>query len=134
MGNKTERHSFSLLWNLCIVQRILLSQLRDSIFNQRKRMATTNPITNDPIQTKPYSSSYSDGWERAFCKKPQEWLQIIHGDSIKMLDPDGFRENDGVSWETPMTKKEFEKRFVHCTIIGYNLMDNPNHSILCKTK
>jgi hypothetical protein len=81
-------------------------------------MAAKNNITNDSLISKPFSSVYADGWDRIYLKKPQEWLDIIHGDSLKMLDPDGFRDNDGVTWETPMTKKEFEKRFQHCTIIG----------------
>ena len=84
-----------------------------------------NDITNDEIRTKSYSTSYAEGWDKAFCKKPQEWLEILYGDSIKVLDADGFREKDGVTWETPMTKKEFEKRFTHCTCLGLIMDDKP---------
>lgn len=80
-------------------------------------MATKNSITGAEIKTSAYSKQGRDNHDLIFSKKlPSEWLKIIHGDSIRMLDPDGFRENDGVTWETPMTKKEFEKRFVHCTL------------------
>jgi hypothetical protein len=83
-----------------------------------------NSVTNDEIRTKAYSTSYAEGWDKAFCKKPQQWFEILYGDSVKMLDPDGFRKEDGVTWETPVTKKEFEKRLPHCTIIWRPLDKN----------
>lgn len=81
-------------------------------------MPAQNSITNDPILSKPYSSAYASGWEACFLKKPQEWLDIIYGGTVQMLDPDGFREKDGATWETPMKREEFERRFQHCTILN----------------
>lgn len=78
-------------------------------------MATTNPITNATIQTKPYSSSYSDGWERCFLKKPQEWLDSLYAGTV-VKSRDGFRDG---TWETPMRKEEFENRLTYCTL--YNM-------------
>lgn len=82
-----------------------------------------NDITNDPIKTKPFSSSYGDSWERIYLKKPQQWLELLYPDCI-VKSPDGFRWDDGVTWETPIKKKEFEKRLPYCTMLFINL-DKP---------
>ena len=79
---------------------------------------------NEKIITKPYSSSYASGWESCFLKKPQDWLDILHPEVI-VKSPDGFRWNDGVTWETPMRKEEFERRIVFCTLLNVNLFINP---------
>lgn len=83
-------------------------------------MAATNPITNDNIQTKPYSSAYSSGWEKCFLKKPQEWLDILYPET-HVKSPDGFRWEDGITWETLMRREEFEKRLQYCTILKQKL-------------
>lgn len=80
-------------------------------------MPAKNPITENEIKSKPYSSSYSDGWDRCFLKKPQEWLDLLYA-GIHVKSHDGFRWNDGITWETPIRKEEFEKRLQHCTIIS----------------
>ena len=74
-------------------------------------MATANPITNAPIQTKPYTSAYSEGWERCFYKKPQDWLDTLYPELI-IRSHDGFRDG---TWETKMSRSEFENRLIHCT-------------------
>ena len=80
-------------------------------------MPATNPITNAPIQSKPFSSAYGNGWENIFLKKPQDWLDLLYPNLI-VRSHDGFRWDDGVTWETPMRREEFEKRLSYCTVLG----------------
>lgn len=79
-------------------------------------MPAKNDIISSQIITKPYSSEYSSGWERCFLKKPQDWLDSLYKGCV-VKSPDGFRWNDGVDWETPMRKEEFEKRLPYCTLL-----------------
>jgi hypothetical protein len=68
-------------------------------------MATKNNITNDSLISKPFSSAYADGWGKIYLKTPKEWCAIC-GQNPQNLD---FPE--GQFWETPITRKQFEKLF-----------------------
>jgi len=68
-------------------------------------MAAKNDITQNPIQTRVFSSSYSDGWDKIYLKTPKEWCAIC-GQNPQNLD---FLE--GRFWETPITRKQFETLF-----------------------
>jgi hypothetical protein len=51
-----------------------------------------------------------------------EWLRR-HNEAnpdqpVEIIDPDGWRRNDGVYFETPITKEDFEERLCHCTVSG----------------
>ena len=80
-------------------------------------MAAINPITGKQIKTNPQNSTYAEGWDRIFAKKTAyEWLETMP--DIKMLDPDGWRENDGITMDTPIKWSEFQRRLNMSTIIG----------------
>lgn len=79
-------------------------------------MATTNDITGQEIKTKPVTNAYSKGWDRIFAKKSSnEWLKECP-EVIRIIDPDGWRMNDGVDMETPITWSDFQYRLNISTI------------------
>jgi uncharacterized protein with von Willebrand factor type A (vWA) domain len=52
-------------------------------------------------------------------KSSQEWLQEIQENfpQVVVLDPDGWdRKNYQESWNEPITREEFEKRFSMSTV------------------
>lgn len=80
-------------------------------------MAAINEITGRVIKTNPQNSVYAEGWERVFAKKStHEWMKTMP--DITIMDPDGWRYGDGVTMDTPITWKEFQKRLNESTIIG----------------
>lgn len=79
-------------------------------------MPAKNSITNDAIKSKPYSSSYASGWENAFLKKPQEWLDSLYPE-VRIKSFNGFEDGENTTWETPMKKEEFLNRFRNCVIV-----------------
>ena len=79
-------------------------------------MATTNSITGKVIKTSPQNSAYSEGWEKVFAKKSaNEWLKTMP--DVQMIDPDGWRQNDGVDMDTPIKWSDFQKRLNISTIL-----------------
>lgn len=81
-------------------------------------MATNNPITGKVIKTNPQNSAYAEGWERIYAKKSaHEWLETTMPNTI-LMDPDGWRYDDGVTLDTPITYSEFNKRINVSTCIG----------------
>lgn len=44
-----------------------------------------------------------------------EWAKRY---GITIMDPDGWRRNDGVTMETPITLLDFANRVWECTIMG----------------
>lgn len=66
-------------------------------------MPAKNDITNSAILTKPSSTTYRSGWDRIYLKTPKEWLLICDG------SPQTWDQSDGQFWESPITRKEFEK-------------------------
>jgi hypothetical protein len=79
-------------------------------------MASRNSITGDEIKSKILSSQGRQNHDRIFAKKSaHEWLK---DEAVTMMDPDGWRYNDGVTLDTPISYKEFQKRLVHCTVSG----------------
>ena len=79
-------------------------------------MAATNPITGKEIKTAPQNSAYAEGWERIFAKKSaNEWVKST---PYIIMDPDGWRQDDGVTLDTPITWKEFQTRLNMSTVIG----------------
>ena len=78
-----------------------------------------NDITGKVIKTNPQNKSYSEGWDRVFAKKTaHEWLKE---ENIQLLDPDGWRQDDGVTLDTPIKWNDFQQRLSVSTIIA-----NPN--------
>lgn len=79
-------------------------------------MATTNNITGDEIKSKALTAAGRENYDRIFAKKSaHEWLK---DENITILDPDGWRYDDGVTMDTPISHKEFQKRLVQCTVSG----------------
>jgi hypothetical protein len=78
-------------------------------------MATRNNITNDEIKSKVLSKEGRENWDKAFAKKTAiEWAKL---DDTIILDPDGFREDDGITIETPISYSEYSKRIPFATVI-----------------
>jgi hypothetical protein len=78
-------------------------------------MATRNSITGDEIKSKPLSVNGRDNWENIFGKKTGlEWAKI---NNVRIIDPDGWRENDGVDLDTPITKSDYNKRISLSTVM-----------------
>ncbi len=44
---------------------------------------------------------------------PQEWCDNL---GATVLDADGWRQNDGRQWDDPITREEFDRRLLRCTI------------------
>jgi hypothetical protein len=79
-------------------------------------MASRNAITGDEIKSKILSVEGRKNHDRIFAKKSaHEWLK---DESVTMLDPDGWRYDDGVTMDTRISYKEFQKRLVQCTVSG----------------
>jgi phospholipase C len=75
-----------------------------------------NDITGKVIKTNPQSQAYADGWERIYAKKTAyEWSRQT---PYTILDPDGWRENDGVTMDTPIKWSDFQRRLNKSTLIG----------------
>lgn len=70
-------------------------------------MAAKNNITKDSLISKPFSSAYSDGWDKIYMKRPQEWIDIICG-KTRPFSMEKFRKLNAEFWQTPMTRKQFE--------------------------
>ena len=78
-------------------------------------MATKNDITGDTIASRISTPMYRKGWDLAFAKKTAiEWAEL---DEIVILDPDGFRYDDGITIETPISYAEYSKRIPFSTIL-----------------
>ena len=77
-------------------------------------MATKNDITGDTIASRISTPMYRKGWDYIFAKKTAiEWAKL---DEIVILDPDGFRYDDGITVETPISYAEYSKRIPFSTI------------------
>jgi hypothetical protein len=77
-------------------------------------MATKNSITGDEIKSKVLSKEGRDNWDRAFAKKTAiEWAGI---DEIVILESNGFKNDDGITLETPISYAEYSKRIPLATV------------------
>lgn len=82
-------------------------------------MATKNDITGDNIASRISTPMYQKGWDQIFAEKSAyEWLETIP--DVQMMDPDGWRQNDGVDMDTPIKWSDFQKRLNMSTIL-YNI-------------
>lgn len=79
---------------------------------------------SDKIISKVFSEEGRKNWERIFEKKTAwEWLSTLYP-KVTIYDPDGWRCDDGVSLETPITRSDFEWRLSQSTLaqaLQYNL-------------
>ena len=71
-------------------------------------MATTNNITGAEIKSSVYTQQGRDNHDRIFAKRSAtEWLCSEEFRGIYIIDPDGWRADDGVLLETPISYKDF---------------------------
>lgn len=50
-------------------------------------------------------------------RTPEEWLRELHP-GMRVLDPDGWRGRDGIGWDEPIGRLEFEERLAKSTVQG----------------
>lgn len=78
-----------------------------------------NPITGDEIKSRSLSTRGRDNWDKIYAKKTaEEWRKQFHP-QIKILDPDGWRHNDSITLDTPISYKDFLNRLQESTCLGY---------------
>jgi hypothetical protein len=85
-------------------------------------MPAKNDITGDSIISKVLSQAGRDNWDNIFGPKKtaNEW--ILHNNlSIKILDADGWRRDDGVTLDTPISESDFNMRLSLSTILDAKL-------------
>jgi len=84
---------------------------------QINKMATRNSITNDEIKSKPLSEAGRRNWDLIFQKKTAaEWIKELGYHRNCIIDDDGWRGNDNVSLNTPITRSDFFNRFNRSTV------------------
>lgn len=82
-------------------------------------MATTNNITGDEIKSGIYTPAGRDNFDRIFAKKTaHEWLATPEFVNVRLVDPDGWRYDDGVSLDTKISYKDFCRRLNESTVIS----------------
>jgi hypothetical protein len=81
-------------------------------------MAAKNDITGDSIASKVLSEKGRANWDSIFKKHSAwDWLKELGPDNYQILDPDGWRYDDGVTLDTPITKSDFDRRFNRSTVM-----------------
>jgi hypothetical protein len=75
-----------------------------------------NDITQQDIKTSPSNEAYRKGWSDIFLKDASEWLLFLYNNEVRILDPDGWKLNDGVTLETKIRKQDFNDRLARSTI------------------
>lgn len=79
-------------------------------------MAAKNDITGQVIKTKAPNRSFWNNYDKIFRRKTAiEWCVL---ENVTILDADGFKWDDGVTVDTPISYKEFCKRIVYCTTLN----------------
>ena len=74
-----------------------------------------NNITGDEIKSRAFSEQGRKNWDKIFLKKSGiEWAKQ---EGIRILDDDGWRYNDGVDLNTPITEKDYFQRRNQSTIL-----------------
>jgi hypothetical protein len=70
---------------------------------------------SEEIKSRAFSEQGRKNYDHIFVKKSaHKWAEES---GIKILDPDGFRWDDGVNMDSLISYSEFQKRLNHCTII-----------------
>lgn len=76
-------------------------------------------MSEEEIKSRPFSEKGRENYDKIFAKKSaHEWLKI-EDPQLRILDPDGWRHNDGVTMETKISYKDFLQRLKQCTSLGY---------------
>jgi hypothetical protein len=59
--------------------------------------------------------------DNTILKPATEWIK---DEDVIIYDPDGFRWDDNVTMDTPISQEEFKRRLNYCTVMG--LIKNEN--------
>lgn len=87
-------------------------------------MATRNDVTGDEIKSKALSEQGRKNWDNIFKKQSAwKWLEELNYGKYTILDPDGWRYNDGITMDTPISKSEFHRRFSESTVSCHFIPD-----------
>ena len=80
-------------------------------------MSTKNDITGDSISSKTLSQEGRDNWDNIFGPKKtaEEWI-AIKCPGVKILNPHGWLQGDGVTLETPISESDFNFRYNLSTV------------------
>lgn len=83
-------------------------------------MATRNSITGDEIKSKALSKNGRDNWDNIFKKQSAyAWLKDLGYHEHTIIDPDGWRYDDGVTLDTPISRSDFFNRFNASTVASF---------------
>ena len=55
--------------------------------------------------------------EDPVLRTPDEWLALKHP-NLTVMDPDGWRGQNGRPWTDPISEAEFNRRLPYCTVGG----------------
>jgi len=85
-------------------------------------MSTKNDITGDLIASKTLSKQGRDNWDNIFKPKKtaNEWASHKNL-NVKILNANGWSQNDGVTLDTPISEADFNMRLSLSTILGATL-------------
>ena len=76
-----------------------------------------NPITGKAIKTGIQNKAYNEGWDKAFAKKTShEWLKETP-EVVRIVNPNGWEWDDGVTMDTPIKWSDFNNRLNQSTVI-----------------
>lgn len=77
-----------------------------------------NDITGKAIKSGIQNKDYDKGWERIFAKKSShEWLKETP-EIVRIVSPDGWELDDGVTMDSPIKWADFQNRLNHLTILA----------------
>tara|TARA_R110000868_G_scaffold281159_11_gene541543 strand:- start:1012 stop:1275 length:264 start_codon:yes stop_codon:yes gene_type:complete len=82
-------------------------------------MSAKNDITGDSISSKIMSKQGRDNWDNIFGPKKtaEQWIAIKYpGTKTEILNPHGWNQDDGVTFDTPISESDFNFRFNLSTV------------------
>lgn len=81
-------------------------------------MSAKNDITGDSISSRILSQEGRDNWDNIFAPKKtaEQWI-AIKNPNVKILNAHGWLQNDGVTYETPISESDFNFRFNLSTVL-----------------
>jgi len=81
-------------------------------------MSAKNDITGDSIVSKILSKQGRDNWDNIFGPKKTAYEWLEHKNlKIKILNANGWAQNDGVTLDTPISESDFNARLNLSTIL-----------------
>jgi len=82
-------------------------------------MSAKNDITGDSIASKTLSKQGRDNWDNIFGPKKTAHEWTTHKNlKVKILNANGWSQNDGVTLDTPITECDFNMRLSLSTVLN----------------